>query len=439
MLPLLVLLLLSVSFAKDNIPYCPNGDAPKTDEAGTVIICLPGQSSKTVCGKGYSCFFSGYNYQCCPQGEDEEEEPLECPMNALTVLDAVGDPVKCDKAKCPKDTMFCSKQGSTAICCESLLAATQESTPIKKDDVEKMEVVDEECPNSALTVLSDDGQPITCSSVRSCPQSTMKCMSVGKVSLCCEPLSSASSKEETLFIKDTPESSIRTPAQRKTAQSLFNPLKYVENDAKLLQKDQHKEQTKPNSGIIYGEKELSTLHTSSAVASGTVIKKANITSADLSLDHIIVSPRLGNKSSTLQVNTTPKKEETTQQPTVTVSSTRATTTIVDVDINSTVASIPNVDVDIEQTEKPRAQGIPTAHEKDSQFEYKPHSSGGYALSEKTITTRPPLQGNAKKIARKFLIDQIKRGWPYDDSFYRPNEEVEFVRSGNRLAAVHFPN
>uniref|UniRef100_A0A1I8AH45 Secreted protein n=1 Tax=Steinernema glaseri TaxID=37863 RepID=A0A1I8AH45_9BILA len=446
MLSLLVLLTLSVSFAKDNIPYCPNGDAPKTDDSGAVIMCLPGQSSKIVCGKGYSCFFSGYNYQCCPQGEEEEEDPLECPMNALTVLDAMGDPVKCEKAKCPRDTMFCSKQGSTAICCESLLTATQESTPIKKD-VPKVEAIEDECPSNSLTVLNDYGNPLVCSSAKSCPQSTMKCQSVGKVSLCCEPLHSASSKEESLYVKDVSDSAIRTPAQRKQAEKSFNPLKYVESDAKVLSKNHLKDQGKVKTGIIYGEGEMPVLHTSSAVSSGTIIKKSNATTADILSATVKASTQLGSKPLPLEEkSTTLKQEVSTEAPKTTPSSTRGTTTIVDVDIKEEDKASNQsafVDIDIpEEHEKPRAQGIQTAQDnqiKEQQFEYKPHSSGGYAIAEKATTKRPPLHADAKKIARKFLIDQIKRGWPYDDSFYHPNEDVEFVRSGSRsVAAVHFP-
>ncbi|TMS36475.1 hypothetical protein L596_003626 [Steinernema carpocapsae] len=407
----LLLLLLPVFQAKDNIPYCPNGHSPKLDTSGTPLICLPGQSSKLICGKGYACFFSGYNYQCCPQGEDEENEQLECPMSSLTVLDAVGDPLHCDKVKCPKDTMFCSKQGTTAICCESLIAASQESTPIKTTTT-PVEIV-EECPGSSLTVLNDEGNPHTCSARRSCPQPTMKCQTVGKVSICCEPLYSASSKEDNLYIKEKPQTSfMRTPAERKIAEKTFNPLKYVDN---------HLTRTVPKNPIAFthGDGEVKTRHTSSAVLTNAGVKKVEklpeFIDGDLQLRKEEASPTTEKAPSTLGLTTSTSLPKTTTH------------------------RQKLVDGDIEHKEKPRAHGIPSAPETD--FEYRPHSSGGYALSEKPISkVRPPLQPNAKKIARKFLIDQIKNGWPYDERFYRPNEYIEFVQSGGRsIAAVHFPS
>lgn len=76
-----------------------------------------GWSSEATCGPNYSCFFSGFNYQCCPtDGNDElinsklnnkevkksEDERDECPDDALAVLDSAGDVMYCDGAgKCP--------------------------------------------------------------------------------------------------------------------------------------------------------------------------------------------------------------------------------------------------------------------------------------------------------------------------------------------------
>lgn len=83
---------------------------------GKSIQCLPGQTSSIVCGKGYSCYFSGYNYQCCPTAEEEEKitefftqkqtnqaAKDECPNGSFIILELDGKHIKCNnKTKCPQ-------------------------------------------------------------------------------------------------------------------------------------------------------------------------------------------------------------------------------------------------------------------------------------------------------------------------------------------------
>lgn len=119
-------LLLKKNLADDRY-NCPNNGLPKLDESGKSIQCLPGmiikksnnifknyalgQPSDIVCGKGYSCFFSGFNYQCCPTSiEDELNDKKqtiinECPQDSFAVLSANGHLIKCnvkDGIKCPQ-------------------------------------------------------------------------------------------------------------------------------------------------------------------------------------------------------------------------------------------------------------------------------------------------------------------------------------------------
>lgn len=81
-----------------------------------------GQPSETVCGKGYSCYFSGFNYQCCPTNDEDNEdnhnhqyeseqendneqiENAECPDATFMVLNLNGNPIKCNPSsnKCPE-------------------------------------------------------------------------------------------------------------------------------------------------------------------------------------------------------------------------------------------------------------------------------------------------------------------------------------------------
>lgn len=65
-----------------------------------------GQDNEQVCGRGFVCFFSGFNYQCCPSmqsDEVKESAEVECPNGALTVLDSSGAIQTCDDTRsCPQ-------------------------------------------------------------------------------------------------------------------------------------------------------------------------------------------------------------------------------------------------------------------------------------------------------------------------------------------------
>uniref|UniRef100_A0A1I8BQM8 EB domain-containing protein n=1 Tax=Meloidogyne hapla TaxID=6305 RepID=A0A1I8BQM8_MELHA len=128
---------------ENNVFNCPNNGEPKRDiESGELIQCLPGWSSEATCGPNYSCFFSGFNYQCCPTDGNEnnndelinqklnkeekksENEGDECPDDALAVLDSSGNVMHCDGAgKCPQAKMFCFSEtgvvSETSVCCEN--------------------------------------------------------------------------------------------------------------------------------------------------------------------------------------------------------------------------------------------------------------------------------------------------------------------------------
>lgn len=49
-----------------------------------------------LCGPGYSCYFSGTNYQCCPTEEEIDLDTiLECPSPGITILTDAGLPLIC--------------------------------------------------------------------------------------------------------------------------------------------------------------------------------------------------------------------------------------------------------------------------------------------------------------------------------------------------------
>ncbi|EPB68201.1 hypothetical protein ANCCEY_12708 [Ancylostoma ceylanicum] len=85
-------------------PACPNDHPPKMDKEGRPIQCLPGSSSRLVCGDDHACFFSGMNYMCCPTNEPSNRNQFVCPAPLLTVLDSKGLPQKCNTwtRECPQ-------------------------------------------------------------------------------------------------------------------------------------------------------------------------------------------------------------------------------------------------------------------------------------------------------------------------------------------------
>uniref|UniRef100_A0A0N4U834 WAP domain-containing protein n=1 Tax=Dracunculus medinensis TaxID=318479 RepID=A0A0N4U834_DRAME len=52
--------------------------------------------------------------------------------------------------------------------------------------------------------------------------------------------------------------------------------------------------------------------------------------------------------------------------------------------------------------------------------YSPHSSGGYAVS-RSFAAKTEKVDNSKHLAREFLMEQIRNGWPYAERFYRTYE------------------
>ncbi|KAI3410003.1 hypothetical protein GPALN_006369 [Globodera pallida] len=76
LLPLLLVVSADNNSQRQRQFNCPNGGEPKADErTGKPLQCLPGRrSSSAICGLHHSCFFSGFNYQCCPSLSEDEDE-----------------------------------------------------------------------------------------------------------------------------------------------------------------------------------------------------------------------------------------------------------------------------------------------------------------------------------------------------------------------------
>lgn len=84
--------------------------------------------------------------------------------------------------------------------------------------------------------------------------------------------------------------------------------------------------------------------------------------------------------------------------------------------------------------------------------YQPHTAGGYAISQTIDRLSAADRADRKEIVQHYLLDQIKKGWPYDEAFYRPTSKscisVVFANSrfpdtaiireeGRQTKIVHF--
>lgn len=54
--------------------------------------------------------------------------------------------------------------------------------------------------------------------------------------------------------------------------------------------------------------------------------------------------------------------------------------------------------------------------------YRPHASGGYAVSQTINKLSDSDHVNKKEIVQQYLLEQIKQGWPYDEKFFRPESK-----------------
>uniref|UniRef100_A0A183GAZ3 WAP domain-containing protein n=1 Tax=Heligmosomoides polygyrus TaxID=6339 RepID=A0A183GAZ3_HELPZ len=187
------------------LPSCANGQHPKLDKVGRPIQCLPGSSSRSVCGVNHTCFFSGMNYMCCPSNEPSHDNQPACPSPLLTVLDSHGLPLKCNPRSriCPQEKGTCSDVGLAYICCEhvadelhsnSVVARDRKRAPQKKSLMKAAVDAEEslDCPQNSIGLLNGDGSRVMCNSRRRCPGESTFCHGAFKRSICCEPFEFAS-------------------------------------------------------------------------------------------------------------------------------------------------------------------------------------------------------------------------------------------------------
>uniref|UniRef100_A0A914CJL3 Secreted protein n=1 Tax=Acrobeloides nanus TaxID=290746 RepID=A0A914CJL3_9BILA len=364
----LLIFLANFSIAERIFP-CSNNAKPKLNNLGKPVQCLPGQDNELVCGRGYVCFFSGFNYQCCPSTASPEEQDstdIDCPDGELTVLDSFGSPLTCDDEKtCPQNNMYCANIGRKRICCESLTPGSfqikrgeekivqkgsKTHQQVENSDSKNVDLSESECPAPSLTVLGDDGQPLICSKSQDCPQDNMECYKFGKSGICCENLATANNPK--------------------------NPLKYRPQASQKVN-DEHEIQKEVAPTVVTSRPRVSSAKTSKP-------KTVNEQQIEQDYDYGEIS---------------------TQEPASAIDETNA----------------------VKPPKKPknRSRNLALAAQlaqpntktnEESIMEFKPHNSGGYAVKKiKNNRKRPP---ESRLLAQQYLLEQIKNGWPYDEKFYR---------------------
>jgi len=158
----------------------------------------------------------------------------------------------------------------------------------------------------------------------------------------------------------------------------------------------------------------------------------------------------GEKKSTTNIinirpNTTQSIQTTTSQSTTKTVNTSTTKKSVDkadkIGISEAVYKkqpSPSSDKIPTKEEKPKvfASKIATFDDNAKPIKYKPHNSGGYAVSQNIKNDAGQI--DKKEIVQQYLLEQIKQGWPYDEKFYRP-ENTAVIQTGRRPSTiVHFP-
>lgn len=56
--------------------------------------------------------------------------------------------------------------------------------------------------------------------------------------------------------------------------------------------------------------------------------------------------------------------------------------------------------------------------KSGTVRYKPHNAGGYAVSRAFSSKVRRAPNDLRALAREYLLEHLRRGWPYNDEFYR---------------------
>ncbi|CEF60240.1 Cysteine-rich repeat-containing protein [Strongyloides ratti] len=383
---LLITFSFNLSLASEDYRYhCPSGLAKK-DNTGVYAQCLPGDYNIHTCGDNYYCFFSGFNYICCPEGKDIKTktvniDDIECPFNSFVQLDGAGEMIQCKRNN---DCIGLNSQCNKGYCCsesKKIEATNYRVNPRKKEKkVVKVDLSTLDCPHPYLTVLNDESLPTVCSKFKPCSSSSEDCLSVGKVSICCEKLSSAAD------VDDSDESTETGP----------NILKVYEETS-----DEKTIESKENNENIFNEsKSIPSTTKKIDTTTEVTIKKSQMFGGK-----IIKNEEPLEITETTTLRTTKKKLVGNSITIPLISSTKVDEELTKVKKNELEA------LPITRSKIHSSKNIKTSYDA---IKLEPHFMGGYQKVEQEED-----KNNKRIIVQKFLMDQIKKGWPYEDQFYWP--------------------
>ncbi|VDM39033.1 unnamed protein product [Toxocara canis] len=387
---------------------------------------------KEICGKGYSCYFSGFNYQCCPSDEDDDNgASLECPVPAFTVLGNDGSAIRCDlrSRPCPQKSMFCTNIGTEMICCEG--TASHEASEVEvtaKGDAEHIEP-DIDCPTGSFTILDHNGRTIRCDD-KACTENGRFCHEKHGVTICCERSDKLITKDErSSKYQDEDQHSAQNPlkymppttgkfssgsSSSVLASSLLSirsdklhKLNYFDGTAKLKQ---HKQPSRTPDSFIADRN----MKTSSTSNSSHGINQPSILLTETSQDATTTSSP--NELSTYE---SPSPDPTANRSIVADDSFASSTETPD--ISNALSTLEPSRLRTSSEEREKVRGVPLGNGvgvvPTETIRYTPHSAGGYAVSRVFSVKTALSHEDAREYARRYLLRQIRNGWPYNDRYY----------------------
>uniref|UniRef100_A0A0N4ZWA3 CC domain-containing protein n=1 Tax=Parastrongyloides trichosuri TaxID=131310 RepID=A0A0N4ZWA3_PARTI len=362
--------------------HCPFGTAKK-EETGDYVQCLPGDYSTHTCGDKHFCYFSGFNYLCCPEGKKPKPVPVndfECPSDGFVQLDGNGDMSRCKKdSDCLGSSGLCHNN----ICCtasKKIEPTNYRVTPRKEETKKKIILVDLtklDCPHPFLTVLNDEGHPSICEKSNPCSNKNEECIPVGKVSICCENLGSAGEEDD------------------KSSEEDSNILKIFKSEETDSTEEDSNVETKIKDKIeltTEKEEEITTKTTQTTQATTVKVAETTVENKTTTKETKVGTPSLRPKviSNTLTV---PTEEATKAIPTVTRK-------------KEELNPLPAI--------RPRMHSSGPTKTVYEAVKLEPHTMGGYKK-----VGDDEAKSAKRVLVQEFLMNQIKKGWPYGDQFYWP--------------------
>ncbi|CAG9537147.1 unnamed protein product [Cercopithifilaria johnstoni] len=403
--------------------HCPNSQLPEVDDNGAVKQCLPGHEG--LCGSGYSCYFSGTNYQCCPTEEEINfDSILECPSPGITILTDGGLPLICtpDLHDCPQSSMQCLNVGKHSICCEGLSSITDESHDVLSskelnppDEIiqpialsnELFNVQNLECPEPAFTILDANGDPVSCSEEDCAYQTGRFCYKPLNTPICCE------GEERTIDDDASIKKILQESKHEKEGSIEWSVLRYT--PLKTAQRQlQQNELLQENDNVLgLGESLVK-----SPVPNGSAPEIISPITDGLARHS--GEKQIGNEYKNSQQSIVPDNAQTLQTITTTTTSTK--TTGITTSTTTTIATTAS-QVITSTTPESQMSGKPNEDEIET-IRYKPHNAGGYAISRAFSSKVHRAPNDLRALAREYLLEHIRRGWPYSDEFYRTYTQFE---------------